>query len=248
MKQLLCERAELLSSKIKAVLQKNEKLEERVSEKRVKVKEKMDSVTMLKNVLEIKKEEVAGLRRRVVGSVRHPFEQLADEEVAGLRRRVIGSVRHPSEQLAERAELLSSKSKAVLLKGDNLEKRVRENCVKIKEKRDSIIMLNKLLEIKKEEVVSLRSRVVGLVRHPPEPCHRERITWQQPAWESSHPLRLGTLTPHASRPGASGRYYSCHEFGHYARDPAGRQQASKPVMTRSKEANYSVQKKRDCGQ
>ena len=227
MKQLLCERAELLSSKIKEVLQKNEKLEERVSEKRVKVKEKMDSVTMLKNVLEMKKEEVAGLRRRVVGSVRHP-----------------------SEQLAERAELLSSKSKAVLLKGDNLEKRVRENCVKIKEKRDSIIMLNKLLEIKKEEVVSLRSRVVGLVRHPPEPepCHRERITWQQPAGESSHPLRLGTQTPHASRPGASGRYYSCYEFGHYARDPAGRQQASKPVMTRSKEANYSVQKKRDCGQ
>ena len=70
LKQLLCERAELLSSKIKAVLQKQEKLEERVSEKRVKVKEKMDSVTMLKNVLEMKKEEVAGLRSRVVGSVR----------------------------------------------------------------------------------------------------------------------------------------------------------------------------------
>ena len=96
------------------------------------------------------------------------------------------------KELAERAELLSSQIKAGLLKEEELEKRVREKRVKMKDKRDSVIMLNNVLKIKKEEVAELRRRVAGRVSHPPEPCHREGSTCQQPAGEGSYPVSVGS--------------------------------------------------------
>jgi len=72
----LAQRGDFLSSEIKAARLREEELEKRVKEKQVKVSEKRDSVIMMKNVLKMKKEEVAKLRKTAAAGrvTRHPFK------------------------------------------------------------------------------------------------------------------------------------------------------------------------------
>ena len=97
-------------------------------------------------------------------------------------------------ELAQRGDLLSSEIKAVRLREEELGKRVKEKQAKVSEKRDSVIMMNNVLKIKKEEVAKLRKRAAaGRADHrPSEPTLVAKSSQQHPptAWPGRASLSI----------------------------------------------------------
>jgi len=95
-------------------------------------------------------------------------------------------------ELAQRGDLLSSEIKAARMREEELEKRVKEKQAKVSEKRDSVIMMNNVLKMKKDEVAKLRKRAATgrVTRRPSEPTMVAQPTQQHPstAWPGRHLL------------------------------------------------------------
>lgn len=98
-------------------------------------------------------------------------------------------------ELAQRGDLLSTEIKAARLREEELVKRVKQNKVKVGEKRNSVIMLNNVLKMKREEVSKLRKRAAaggsGNRRPSSEPDLVAKSTQQRfplTAWPSRNAL------------------------------------------------------------
>jgi len=88
-------------------------------------------------------------------------------------------------ELAQRGDLLSTEIRAAQIREEELVKRVKEKQSKISEKRNSVIMLNNVLKMKREELANLRKRGAA------GGCDAVETSTQQlppTGWQSRNPL------------------------------------------------------------
>ena len=173
-------------------------------------------------LVEVDEEEMAPNQDSAAELV--PYNQKYAEETCGNELQQTWDM----VELAERGDLLSREIKASRLREEELEKSVKGKQAKVREKRDSVIMMKNVLELKKKEVVKFR-RVAAAGRQnrrSSEPAVAAKTSQHllPTAWSSRNLLSSHSPVLAGAGPGESGRWGENHheelndvKTGHCAR-------------------------------